>query len=361
MKVYLIGGTGLLGSEAARVLISRGHQVVADALPPAPVGADLPKEMELHFRDVNHRSDDELRQLLTGCDCFIFASGIDERVECPAPVYDWYIKYNVKPLERILPIAKECGVKKAVILGSYFALLVHEQYGYNAKLPKGLLERNPYIKARMEQEKVVASFADDTHSAAVLELPYIFGTQPGRQPVWTVLIDQIAGMDKMKSTMYPKGGTAMVTVRQVGQAIAGAAEKLGEEFKGFHAWPIGMVNQTWSEFLKIVYDARDMGKDRKVIGIPAWVMKLGMGKIIKEYKAKGIQSGLDPKYLPYIMNLNLFIDDKVARSLGVEEDDMNAAIFDSIHVSVACHNGEIKLLQMKGELSPEEQKEYPDC
>ena len=241
------------------------------------------------------------------------------------------------------------GVKKAVVLGSYFSMLDKEEYGYKQKMPKGLLERNPYIRARVLQEEAVKSFVDDNFDAAVLELPYIFGTQPGRQPVWTVLIEQIAGMDKLKFTMYPKGGTAMLTVRQVGESIVGAAEKLGNEFKGFYAWPIAMYNQTWKEFLKIVYDARGMGKNRKIMSVPGWLMKMGMGKTIKEYKEKGIESGLDPKYLPNIMNLNLFIDNKYAIDLGVTEDNIGAAIFDSIKVSEASVNGEVELVPMKGE------------
>ena len=42
MKVFMIGGTGLLGSEAAKVLIERGHEVTSIALPPLPEGAVLP-------------------------------------------------------------------------------------------------------------------------------------------------------------------------------------------------------------------------------------------------------------------------------------------------------------------------------
>ena len=79
------------------------------------------------------------------------------------------------------------------------------------------------------------------------------------------------------------------------------------------------------------------------------MMKMGTKSIIKEYEKKGIQSGLDVNYLPYIMNLNLFIDNKYAKDLGVQEDDINAAIFDSIHVSVASVNGEVELVGMKGE------------
>ncbi len=358
MKVFIVGGNGLLGSKAAEVLISRGHQVKAVALPPNPVGAELPKGMDLTFCDINKVSDEKVEELMKGCDCFIFASGIDERQECPPPVYDWYDKYNIKPIERLFPIAKKVGIKKAVVCGSYFSMLHKDEWGYSKKIPAGVLMRNPYILARVKQEETVKSFVDDNFDAAVLELPYIFGTQKGRKPVWTVLIEQIAGMDKMKFTMYPKGGTAMLTVRQVGEALAGAAEKLGNEFKGFYAWPIAMYNQTWNEFLKIVYDARGMGNNRKIVGVPAWMMKLGMKGVLKEYKEKGIESGLDVYYLPYIMNLNLFIDNKYAKDLGVTEDDIKAAIFDSIAVSVASYKGEVDLVPMRGELTPEEEEKY---
>ena len=361
MKVFLVGGNGLLGSEAAKILIERGHKIRAVALPPNPVGAPLPKEMDLTFCDINKKSDEEVAKLMEGCDAFIFASGIDERVECPAPVYSWYEKYNIKPVDRLLGIAKKVGVKKAVILGSYFSMLDKEEYGYKQKLPKkGLKERNPYIRARLNQEETAKKYADDNFSVAILELPYIFRTQPGRQPVWTILIEQTASMDKLSFTMYPKGGTAMLTVRQVGEAIAGAAEKLGEEFKGFNAWPIAMYNLTWKQFLAIVYDARGMGRNRKIVSVPAWMMRMGMGGVIKEYKRKGIESGLDPKYLPYVMNLNLFIDNKYAKALGVQEDNIEEAIFDSIHVSVASYNGEVSLVGMKGELTPEEEEKYKD-
>ena len=143
MKVFLVGGTGLLGAEAARIFVERGHEVTAVALPPIPKGAFIPQEMKLTLGDVNKMSDEEVNKLLKGCDTFVFASGIDERVECPPPVYDWYDKYNVKPLERLIPLAKKAGVKKAVILGSYFSMLNKEEYGYKQKLPQGLLERNP--------------------------------------------------------------------------------------------------------------------------------------------------------------------------------------------------------------------------
>jgi putative NADH-flavin reductase len=45
MKIFMIGGTGLLGSEAAKELINRGHEVTSIALPPLPKGTVLPEKM----------------------------------------------------------------------------------------------------------------------------------------------------------------------------------------------------------------------------------------------------------------------------------------------------------------------------
>ncbi len=339
MKVFMIGGTGLLGCEAARIFIERGHQVKSVALPPLPEGAPIPEEMELEFCNIYEKSDEEIKAIMAGCDCFVFAAGIDERVEFPAPVYDAYYKYNIAPLKRILPICKEIGMKNAVILGSYFAYAAKEWPEME------LTKKHPYIKSRIDQEEVAFSFADENFDVAVLELPYIFGTQPGRKPVWVILIEQIKMMDKLPMTMYPGGGTAMLTVRQVGEVIVGAAEKS----KGAKAWPISMYNQTWKEFLKIVYAARGMGDNRKILSIPAWMMRMGLGKVKKEYAEKGIESGIDVDGLADIMARNLFIDRKYSLELGATEDDIKAAITDSIKVSQAVYDGTAKLLEMTGE------------
>ncbi len=339
MKVFMIGGTGLLGCEAARIFIERGHDVTSVALPPLPQGAPIPEAMHLEFCNIYEKSDEEIKEFLKGMDCFVFAAGVDERVEFKAPVYDSYYKFNIAPIKRILPLCKEVGVKKAVILGSYFSYLAKE------KPEMKLTEKHPYIRSRIDQENVAFSFADDNFDVSVLELPYIFGTQPGRKPVWVILIEQLRRMDKLPCTLYPAGGTAMLTVRQVGEVIVGAAERS----KGAKAWPISMYNLTWKEFLKIVYDARGMGANRKIISIPPWMMKMGLGSVVKDYKARGVDSGIDPMGLPDIMDLNLFIPDRYAKELGATDDDIKAAIFDSIKVSVASDEGKVQLLGMKGE------------
>ena len=172
--------------------------------------------MEIVFQDANKLSDDEMVEMMKGYDMFVFATGVDERVEFPAPVYDYYYKYNIAPLERYLPLAKKAGMKGAVVCGSYFTWLAKERPDMK------LTEKHPYIKSRLDQEKVCEKYSSPDFQVGVLELPYIFGTQPGRKPVWVILIERLQRFEKMPCTLYSKGGTAMLTVRQVGEAMVGA-------------------------------------------------------------------------------------------------------------------------------------------
>ena len=121
MKVFMIGGTGLLGSQAAKELIERGHEVTSIALPPLPEGAVLPPEMKIEYGNYLEMSDDEIRAHFKGMDGFVFAAGVDERVEGPAPIYDLYKKYNIDPVKRLLGLCRECGVQHVAICGSYFS------------------------------------------------------------------------------------------------------------------------------------------------------------------------------------------------------------------------------------------------
>jgi len=338
MNIFLIGGTGLLGSAAAEELIKRGHHVRTIALPPLPEAAEFPPEMELEFNNYMTLSDDEIRNYLKGCEGFIFATGVDERVDGPSPIFDFYNKYNLLPLERFLRIAKETGVKHTVICGSYFSY-------FDKIWPNHELSRwHPYVRSRIAQEKMAMEFADENFNVAVLELPYIFGIQPGREPVWTIIVNVVR--DMKGSTLYPKGGTTMVTRKQVAQAIAGALERT----QGGKCWPIGYYNMAWKQFLGIVHRSMGMPK-RKVITIPDWLFNLGIKSVEKKLRKPGSEGGL---YMPKFAALQCsetFIDKSLGCvPLGVQEDDIETAIGESIKLAMDVLDGKVKnVVGMKGE------------
>jgi nucleoside-diphosphate-sugar epimerase len=337
MNVFIIGGTGLLGSAAAAELIARGHEVISLSLPPIPEGAILPPDMKLMFGNYINMSDKEIEKQLQGCDAFVFAAGIDERVEFPPPVYDQYIKYNADPIDRFLRLSKKVGIRRAVICGSYFAHFAKIWPDYK------MAEKHPYIRARLKQEEVALSHSRSGMDVMVLELPYIFGTQPGRKPVWTILIEQILAMKSI--TFYPKGGTTMLTVRQTAQAIAGALEK----GRGGTCYPVGWFNMTWNDLLRIIH--KYMGNpNRKIITVPTFLARLAFKKMKKQYHNRNIEPGLEPIAFTKIMTSKTFIDKAIIRDeLGVTEDDIDAAIGESVKQSMAALQEKQHFLEMKPE------------
>lgn len=336
MKVFMIGGTGLLGCAAAAEFIKRGHSVKTIALPDIPKGAEIPEEMEIIIGSYFDMRDEEILELMAGFDCFVFAAGIDERVDFPAPIYPAYVKYNIDPVKRFLTLCKKAGITKAVILGSYFA------YFAKTRPEMKLAEKHPYIKSRVEQEEAAFSFADGTMDVAVMELPYIFGTQKGRKPVWTIFVEQIAKMGPV--TMYPKGGTAMVTVKQVGQAIVSAAETN----KGANAYPISMYNYTWDEYLKIVHKAMGQPK-RPIIHIPKFLYKAYAVFLKRAKEKERLETGIDYVDLAEILYSEFYIDPKTTKALGVEDDDIEGNIFESMKISIDAYYKKIDLADMKVE------------
>ncbi|MBQ8502829.1 MAG: NAD-dependent epimerase/dehydratase family protein [Clostridia bacterium] len=336
MKVFIVGGTGLLGSVAAEEFIKKGHSVKTIALPGLPKGANIPQEMEIVFGNFIEMTDEEIGALMDGCDCFVFAAGVDERVEFPAPVYPQYEKYNINPVKRFLTIAKNAGVTKAVILGSYFAYL------NRIRPDMKLTEIHPYIRSRVEQEKAAFSFADDKMSVAVLELPYIFGAQPGRKPVWNIYVEKLLGMGPI--TFWPKGGTAALTTRQVGQAIVGAAEKN----VGANAYPVGTVNYTWKQLMTKMHIGMGF-PNRKFYHIPEFMFRAYAYFLQKAAEKQGLEPGLNYIELSRIEYVEVFIDTKIAKELGVTYDDVDAAVIDSMRVAMDSMKNEGEYIGMRAE------------
>lgn len=334
----MIGGTGLLGSQAADELIRRGHEVTTLSLPPLPKGAKLNPKMKVELGNYLEMTDREILNRMKGCEGFVFAAGIDERVEGEPPIYDLYKKYNIDSIQRLLKLGKRSGVKHAVICGSYFS-------HFAKKHPEWNLEKyHPYIRSRIDQEKVALSFAEDGKmNVAILELPYIFGVQKGRKPVWVFLAEMI--LKAKNSIFYTKGGTTMVTVKQVGEAIAGAIEIN----RGGNCYPIGYFNMTWNELLPLF--AKGLGKDNlKVINIPSFLYTLGGMNIMRKYKKRGIEPGLNMVKFKTLQCSNLFIEkEQGCEVLGVKNDNIIKAITDSAMLSKEVALNEVKVIDMKSE------------
>ena len=187
MKIMIVGGTGFLGYHSLLEALKRGHEVNALAIDDVELGDWYPKEVNIEFGDVFELSEEDLLEHFSGYDWMIYAVGPDDRITPDAPAYEFFHTRLVDAVEKVTTAARKAGVKKIVILNSYFA------YFDRIWPEKGLSKHHPYIRCRVEQARQVIAAGKDKMAVMVLELPYIFGSMPIRIPLWKdVLLDRFA-------------------------------------------------------------------------------------------------------------------------------------------------------------------------
>ncbi len=276
-RTVILGGTGFIGYHAVLELCRRGHRVTVFALD-LPADDLLPAGVELTLADLDASSDDELRALLAGQDNLVFAMGADDRVLPAAPAYAFFHRANVVSTERVVRLARQAGLRRAVICGSYFA------YFERTQPHLALAEHHPYIRARRDQARAALE-AGQGMVITVLELPYIFGGMPGRVPLWAPLVRYVASPWPL---FYTAGGTSMVTVERVAEAVAGACERDGHSA----CLPVGDQDLSWRSFVETL--SRLVGKNQRMITVPASLVRAGAWFFMLYTRLLGKEHGLNP-------------------------------------------------------------------
>jgi len=319
MNVLLIGGTGFLGYYAVKELTKRGHQISILALPPLPAEGLFPVETKILLADLNTLSDEEVLKSLRGQDAVVYAAGADDRITPKAPAYPFFFKHNVEATRRLITLARQAGVKKAIVLGSYF---VH----FDRIWPKlKLKEHHPYIRSRVEQEKAAIEAGGKDMSVCILELPYIFGSMPGRKPIWKPLITYIRSTPVV---FYTNGGTNCISVEHIAESIAGALEK----GRARASYVIGDENLTWVEMLRKI--SRSMGREKPIISLPNWLAIMAGAFIKLLHYLQGREGGLDPIALIKLQTAMTFFDPTPSKQdLGYRSGGLDEALKKTI---IAC-------------------------
>jgi dihydroflavonol-4-reductase len=315
-KVVVIGGTGFLGYYAVKEFIRRGHSVTIVALPPLPEEGLFPKEVNIILANIDKLDDSSIMDILKGHDAIVFAAGADDRVIPKAPAYEFFHQANVRSCKRVLSLARQSGIKRGVILSSYF---LH----FDRTWPEERLsEHHPYIRSRKEQAQQSMDVSMPDLQLMILELPYIFGSMPGRTPLWKPLIGYI---NSRYPLFYMRGGTNMIAVEHVGEAIVGAIEK----GKGGHSYTVGDENLTWVEFLERILSI--LAKKKRIVILPTWTVRLGLRLVELQHRLRGRESGLDPVRFAAIQTRNTFFDPApAAEELGYGRGNLEEAFKDTV-------------------------------
>jgi len=313
-NVFIAGGTGFLGYHSALLFLKRGCKVASIALPDEiNLGSWFPKEIDLSFGNLFEMSEDEIYNLLKekNFDTFIHGLGPDDRVTPKAPSYDFFHLRLVEHALKICRAAKRAGIKRCVVMNSYFA--------YFDRIKQGKLAcDHPYIRCRVEQASAITAIGEEgVFDVMIIELSYIFGSMPGRIPIWkSVFMDRF---EKLPFVFFPDGGTAAIHVTGVAESIFAAACNgvNGERY------PVSSANIKYSDMIN--YMMKCAGFDKKFVKMPYWMCFLsGVGLRVHE-KITGTQGGLDmTKLMTGILSEDLFIDSSESQiKLGFEELGFN--------------------------------------
>jgi len=144
MKIMIIGGTGFLGYHSLLEFIKRGHSVSTFSIPDIELGDWFPKEIEVRYVNVFEQEESILVESFRGYDALVYAVGPDDRVTPLAPAYEFFHERLVEACGRVVDAARKAGVKRCVVLNSYFA------YFDRIWPEKQLADHHPYIKCRVE-------------------------------------------------------------------------------------------------------------------------------------------------------------------------------------------------------------------
>ncbi|RYG29016.1 MAG: NAD(P)-dependent oxidoreductase, partial [Burkholderiales bacterium] len=219
MRILIVGGTGMVGGDAALRLADLGHDVTIASRKPLPGGSRLG---DMPFERVDYVNDAADMAMLARFDAVVFAAGNDVRHKPKdAERDDWWAKANSLSIPRFAEAARDAGVQHFILIGSF----------YPQAAPQ-LLGKNAYVDSRAAADEGVRALADDSFRAIVLNAPYIVGHVEGlEQPGARRFTDWALGRKDAPKTAIP-GGVNVISTSTLTDAIVGALER-GQNGKAY--------------------------------------------------------------------------------------------------------------------------------
>lgn len=321
MKIVIIGGTGQLGHFITKHLFIKGHDLVVIGIGNEPEKGFLPEGTKVILKNISLCTEEELLDMFAGADVVVYGAGADGRNLFDKPAINGFRRENVDYISQMLNIMKKVKAKRLIILGSYYTAMHREFPSLN------IPSKSPYIQSRVEQIETAFQEAGETISVGVLELPYIFGAAPNRPTLWGFYIDKLK--NAISEVPVHTGGSACITMNQVGIAVANACEVVN----GKKCYPIGNVNLKYKEIFEIF--ASQLQLKREIKPMPSDFFMENAKQQKKKVEESGKESAYDPLGLLEFEEYDFFIDPTVSmKELNYDFEDINKAIKESIDATL---------------------------
>ena len=240
MKVLVVGGTGLIGGEIALYLRKNGHDVTLMSRTPTSV----PALADMAFLQGDYINDDVSDGRLRGFDWLVFSAAADIRnlpQDGSVTPESFYTKANDEAVPRFFEAARDAGISRAVMVGTFYPQVAPQQIGVC-----------PYVTSRHNTDVKVRALSNEHFNVCCLNAPFVLGHIEGLNvPYIDALAEYARGNIPGLPIFAPKGGTNHISARSLAQAALNALEK-GESGKGYL---IGDENYSWKEYLELWFEA----------------------------------------------------------------------------------------------------------
>ena len=270
MNILVVGGTGMVGGNAALYLKQAGHTVTIMSRN-RPTAEAL---SALDFIETNYIEDDCSDGRLEGFDSLVFAAAVDVRYLPYAGSVtpeEFYTKANTEAVPRFFAAAKAAGIKRCVYIGSFYPTIAPHR-----------IDECAYVRSRHLTDTAVLAMSDKQFNVCSLNAPFILGHLPGLDiPHLGGLVQYAKGNIDGAPIFSPVGGTNHISSESVSEAILGALLR-GESGKPYL---IGDENYSWKDYLELWFTAVGNPTDLSVLEddhpmLPNVIMFAGPGATV---------------------------------------------------------------------------------
>ncbi|MFQ5913107.1 MAG: hopanoid-associated sugar epimerase [Nitrospinota bacterium] len=321
MKVFVTGGSGFVGANLIRLLVSQGQSVRALVRPGSLRAhlADLPQD-RLEWVEGDLTSTDSLRRAIGGCRR-LYHLAADYRLWVPDPERMYAV--NVRGARAVLEAAKELGVEKAVHCSSV-AVLGTSADGTpldETSDPGVHALEGHYRKSKYLGEKEALAVHSEGFPVVVVNPSAPVGPWDVKPtPTGRVVLDFQRG----RMPAYLDTGLNLVDVRDVarGHLLAMERGKPGERYL------LGNVNLTLREILEIL--AGITGRPAPKIRLPHG-LALVMAHVNEAISRVTRRQPLIPlSAVRHAAHYMFYKSDKAVRELGYMPTPIEIALRDAI-------------------------------
>ncbi|MEM8901436.1 MAG: NAD-dependent epimerase/dehydratase family protein [Bacteroidota bacterium] len=279
MKVFLTGGTGLLGANLARELLNRGYKVTALVRPHSDISTL--KELKLSLHEGDLLNPDSLLSGLAGCTYVIHAAANTD----VWPVYSqtqW--EANVVGTQNLIQAAFKNRIKRFIHVSTANA------FGFGSKEKPGT-EESPFLSGKYKlgyidskyaaQQTVEKAIYEQKLPAVIVNPTFMIGPCDSKPSSGAM----VKGIMEGGVPGYPAGGKNFVAVKDVATATVNALEmgRIGESYI------LGNENLSFKEAFQLM--AEVAGVKPPSIPLPPFATKV-YGRIGSAF---GTLSGNPPK------------------------------------------------------------------